>query len=151
MPENLNTIYTPAVDASTRETFAKVAAAARLTGRLAEEVAAFWDGIVANNSDDTKRTDLIDAALVATGQYREEPKWEGGKRTPYGNVVQAYGYHLDAARKRASAGDDTDDTDNKEEQPKNLLTRAGLAASLEDVIAAWKIANNEGEEGDEEL
>lgn len=35
--------------------------------------------------------------------------------------------------------------ESTQDAPKNLLTRAGLAASLEDVVAAWKAANEASE------
>jgi hypothetical protein len=56
-----------------------------------------------------------------------------GKRTKFGNAVQAAG----AGLRRALESDESDESDAK---PVNLLTRAGLAASLDDVVAAWTAA-----------
>jgi len=54
-----------------------------------------------------------------------------GKRTRFGNAVQAAGNGLRAALGKAESDGET---------VVNLLTRAGLKADLEDVILAWKVA-----------
>lgn len=61
----------------------------------------------------------------------------GAAHRDYWKAARAVRIGLVAAIKRA-AGDDGDD-DN--ETIVNLLTRAGLKAELEDVIAAWKAAH----------
>lgn len=75
------------------------------------------------------------AALAAFIFPNEEPvQKRDGKRTKYGNAVQKIATGL----RRALAGDDDVESEDK---PVNLLTRAGLAADLEDVIAAWRAAH----------
>ena len=59
-----------------------------------------------------------------------------GKRTRFGNAVQAAGWGL-----RKELTKDTDES----ETVVNLLTRAGLKADLEDVILAWKVAQENNE------
>lgn len=61
----------------------------------------------------------------------EQVQKRDGKRTRFGNAVQAAGNGLRAAL-------DKDESDG--EQVVNLLTRAGLKAELADVIAAWEAA-----------
>jgi len=79
------------------------------------------------------------AALAAFIFPNEEPvQKKDGKRTKYGNAVQKIATGL----RRALSSDDDAETEDK---PVNLLTRAGLAADLEAVIAAWKAAHEADE------
>lgn len=101
---------------------------------------AAWDKFV-REFGITKETVADAAKELATMAFpKEEPvQKRDGKRTTFGNAVQAAGYNLREALKRA-AGDDSDESDESEAVV-NLLTRAGLKAELGDVIAAWKAAH----------
>lgn len=72
-------------------------------------------------------------ALAVLAYPNDEPvQKKDGKRTRFGNAVQAAGNGLRAA---------LDKDENDDDEPVvNLLTRAGLKAELADVIAAWKAA-----------
>lgn len=103
-----------------------------------------WVTFVTENQ--ITKENLADAAkeLAALAFPKEEPvQKRDGARTVFGNAVQAAAYNLRTAL-ATLAGDDDDDeteeTEETEEKPVNLLTRAGLKAELEDVIAAWKAA-----------
>ena len=63
--------------------------------------------------------------------YKAEfPKDSGDRVKAYATKVRnGLRYHLT-----------TEDSDETEETPKNLLTAAGIAATLEEVTAAWKSA-----------
>lgn len=61
----------------------------------------------------------------------------GAAHRDYWKAARAVRIGLVAAIKRAAGDDGDDDT----ESVVNLLTRAGLKAELEDVIAAWKLAH----------
>lgn len=75
------------------------------------------------------------ALAVLAYPYDDLVQKRGGKRTRFGNTVQAAGNGLRAALN--STG--TDSTP----RPVNLLTRAGLAASLEEVTAVWAAAQGD--------
>ena len=73
-------------------------------------------------------------SLAVLAYPNDEPvQKKDGKRTRFGNAVQAAGNGL----RNALDKDETDD-----ETVVNLLTRAGLKAELDDVIAAWKAAQD---------
>ena len=87
------------------------------------------------------RDDVADASrtLASLAFPNEEPvQKRDGVRTVYGNAVQAAAYNIRTALATIEGDDDTDETEDK---PVNLLTRAGLKADLEDVIAAWRAAH----------
>jgi hypothetical protein len=72
------------------------------------------------------------AALAVLAYPNDKPVQKiDGKRTRFGNAVQAAGNGLRAALGKAESDGET---------IVNLLTRAGLKAELEDVILAWKVA-----------
>lgn len=82
----------------------------------------------------TRETVKDHALALATFAYpNEKPvQKKDGKRTKFGNAVQAAGNGLRAALSK--------DEESDGEQVVNLLTRAGLKAELADVIAAWEAA-----------
>lgn len=98
-----------------------------------------WVSFVKEN--DITKDNLADAAkaLAALAYPKEDTvQKKDGVRTTYGNAVQAAAYNLRTALATLHGDDEDDET---EDRPVNLLTRAGLAAGLEDVIAAWKAAH----------
>lgn len=73
-------------------------------------------------------------ALAVLAYPNDEPVQKSdGKRTRFGNAVQAAGLGL-----RTALGKE----ENDGETVVNLLTRAGLRAELADVIAAWEAAQD---------
>lgn len=76
------------------------------------------------------------ALAVLAFPTAEPVQKKDGARTVFGNAVQAAGQGL----RRALADLAGDDDESTEEKPVNLLTQAGLAASLEEVTAAWRAA-----------
>lgn len=90
-----------------------------------------WATYVTDNAVTRETVAAHADALARLAFPNEEPiQKKDGKRTKFGNAVQAAGNGM----RRALDKDETD-TDDK---PVNLLTRAGLKAELDDVIAAWK-------------
>jgi hypothetical protein len=81
----------------------------------------------------TRETVKDHAFALATLAYPKDEtvQKKDGKRTRFGNAVQAAGNGLRSAL-------DKDESDG--ETVVNLLTRAGLKAELADVIAAWEAA-----------
>lgn len=87
----------------------------------------------------TRETVKFHAAALAVLTYPNDKPVQkvDGQRTRFGNAVQAAGNGLRTALGKAEATDS--------EQVVNLLTRAGLKAELEDVILAWKVAQENNE------
>ena len=81
----------------------------------------------------TRETVASHAAALATAAYPNAKPIQkiDGKRTTYGNAVQAAGNGL-----RRALGKDESDGDTTTA----LLTRAGFAATLDEVVAAWESA-----------
>lgn len=101
---------------------ATIRAAVNGSGKYAAYVAEF---------EVTRETVKDHAVALATLAYPNEKPVQktDGKRTKFGNAVQAAGFGLRAALgKNESDGTST----------KNLLTREGKAATLEQVIAEWE-------------
>lgn len=74
------------------------------------------------------------AALAALAYPSDEPvQKKDGKRTRYGNAVQAAGNGLRAALVKEEG----------DENVVNLITKAGANAELEAVIAAWHAAQGD--------
>ena len=95
-----------------------------------------WSAYVADNGVTRENLAAHAKALAALAFPNDEPVQKtDGKRTRFGNAVQAAAFNL-----RGAIGTDEDQTD--EDKPVNLLTRAGLAATLEEVTAAWEAAQN---------
>lgn len=102
--------------------------------RYAVKARGTWATFVTENG--ITRDMIADTAreLAALAYPSDEPVQKtDGKRTRFGNAVQAAGNGMRSVLDKDSDGDDT-------EQTVNLLTRAGLKADLEDVILAWKTA-----------
>jgi hypothetical protein len=113
-----------------------------LTGeRRFARLAPFYDTLVADGfttSADHARQILTDTGVYESGIVNpDQPqKDKNGKNTDHRRAMMRVSQGIREAIKRAS-GDDSEESDDK---PVNLLTRAGLAASLEDVTAAWHAA-----------
>lgn len=119
------TVILTADDATANALVATIRAAVNGAGKYAAYVEAH--DVTRDNVKDHAR------ALASLAYPNDEPvQKKDGARTRYGNAVQAAGNGLRAAL----ASDDTADDD----RPVNLLTRAGLAATLEEVTAAWTAA-----------
>lgn len=102
--------------------------------RYAVKTRGAWATFVAENS--ITRDMIADTAreLAVLAFPSDEPVQKtDGKRTRFGNAVQAAGNGMRSVLDKDEAGSD-------EEQVVNLLTRAGLKAELADVIAAWETA-----------
>lgn len=93
-----------------------------------------WSKYVTDNAVTHETVKVHAAALAVLAYPNDKPVQRvDGTRTRFGNAVQAAGNGMRAALgKRETDGTPT---------VVNLLTRAGLSASLEDVMLAWKIAN----------
>lgn len=103
-----------------------------------------WDAFVVDNAITSDNVADAAKALAVLAYPKEDQKQTvNGKRTTFGNAVQAAGWNLREALKRQSpiVDDENDDDDDKAAPVVNLLTRAGLKADLETVIAAWNAAN----------
>ncbi len=99
-----------------------------------------WSRYVAAHGVTSETVKVHAAALAALVYPNAEPvQRKDGKRTAYGNAVQAAGNGMRYALKVA-AGDDTDDDDETTPAAKPLLTRAGEGATLEQITAAWHAA-----------
>jgi hypothetical protein len=87
-----------------------------------------------SDHDVTRETVKDHARALATLAYPSDKPVQASKgvRTRFGNAVQAAGNGLRAAL-------DSEDSETGETVV-NLLTRAGLKADLDDVIAAWEAA-----------
>lgn len=85
-------------------------------------------GVTAENVADHAR-----ALAVATYPNDEPVQKKDGKRTRFGNAVQKAG----AGLRRAITPEDSEDS---EPTVQALLTKAGFAATMEQVIEAWKSA-----------
>lgn len=101
--------------------------------RYAVRAQGSWATYVADNgvTRDTVKDHALALAMLAFPN--DEPVQKtNGSRTRFGNAVQAAAngmrYVLDK--------DETDETD----KPVNLLTRAGIKATRDEVIAAWEAA-----------
>ncbi len=102
-----------------------------------------WARYVAAHNITADDVKVHAAALAALVYPTHEPvQRKDGKRTAYGNAVQAAGNGMRYALK-AAAGTDTDDDDDDDTTPaaKPLLTRAGESATLDQIITAWHAAN----------
>jgi hypothetical protein len=124
-----NTITLTDTDKTAVALVATIRAAVNGNGKYAAYVAAH---------DVTRETVKDHALALATFAYPNETpvQKKDGKRTKFGNAVQAAGNGLRSAlEKEESDG----------ESVVNLLTRAGLKADLEDVILAWKTAQESNE------
>lgn len=96
-----------------------------------------WSQFVAENNITSENARETAVALAVLAFPNEDTQQRvNGKRTKFGKAVNAAAEGIKYALNENSA-DETDETD---EQPKNLLTRAGLAATLEEVTAAWTAA-----------
>lgn len=104
--------------------------------RYAVKARGSWQTFVTENSI-TRDMIAETARELATLAYpNDEPVQKtDGKRTRFGNAVQAAGNGMRSVLDKDENSDDT--------TTKNLLTREGKAASLESVIAEWKSANTE--------
>jgi hypothetical protein len=93
-----------------------------------------YDAYVGDHSV-TRETVKDHALALAVFAYPNEKPVQkvDGKRTKFGNAVQAAGNGLRAA---------LDKEENDGEPVVNLLTRAGLRAELQDVIDAWNAAQD---------
>lgn len=103
--------------------------------RYAVKARGYWAKFATENN--ITRDQIADTArdLAALAYPTDEPVQSvGGKRTRFGNAVQAAGKGL-----REALADDSDDSDDSEKVT-NLLTRAGVNATLAEVTAAWKAA-----------
>lgn len=124
-----NTAAAPAIVLSTDDKTAKaltatIKSAVRAVGLYAAYVAEH--NVTRDNVADHAR-----ALAVLTFPNDEPVQKKDGKRTRFGNAVQAAGKGL---RNALEPAEDTED------KPVNLLTRAGLASPLDEVIAAWHAA-----------
>lgn len=120
-----NTITLTADDATAAALVATIRAAVNGVGKYAAYVAEH--NVTRDNVKDHAR------ALAVLAYPSDEPvQKKDGKRTRFGNAVQAAGNGLRSALEKDESDDD--------ETVVNLLTRAGLKAELADVIAAWKAA-----------
>lgn len=80
---------------------------ARQEARLEGSTAAFWDQIVHTfgngaKGNDVTRADILEGVLTDIGEWSDGPQKKDGVRTPFGNVVQRFGYRFDSAVKRAT-------------------------------------------------
>lgn len=101
--------------------------------RYAVKARGYWSTFVAENQ--ITREMIADTAreLAALAYPSDEPvQKKDGKRTRFGNAVQAAGNGMRSVLDK----DETDET----ETVTNLLTRAGVNATLEEVTAAWTAA-----------
>lgn len=101
--------------------------------RYAVKARGAWQRFVTDN--DITRDQIADTAreLAALAYPNDEPVQKtDGKRTRFGNAVQAAGNGMRSVLDNESTKDD--------EKPVNLLTRAGLAATLAEVTTAWEAA-----------
>lgn len=92
-----------------------------------------WETFVTENN--ITRDKIAEAAreIAALAYPNDEPvQTVDGKRTRYGNAVQAAGYMM-----RAVLATDSEDSTTPDVA---LITRAGAKASKEDVIKAWEAA-----------
>ena len=102
--------------------------------RYAVRTGKTWATFVEENK--ITRDQIADTAreIAALAYPKDEPvQKKDGKRTRFGNAVQAAGFGM-----RYVLDKDTDETET--ERAVNLLTRAGVNATLEDVTAAWTAA-----------
>lgn len=101
--------------------------------RYAVKSRGYWRTFVEENG--ITRDQIADTAreLAALAYPNDEPvQKKDGQRTRFGNAVQAAGNGM----RSVLDADESDDT----ERAVNLLTRAGVNAPLDDVIAAWTAA-----------
>lgn len=116
-----------------------ITSAAVTAVRSAVRNAGTWSKYVAAHGVTSETVKVHAATLAALAFPNAEPvQRKDGKRTQYGNAVQAAGNGMRYALKVA-AGDDTDD--DTEAPVVNLLTVAGKAATLDQIITAWHAAN----------
>lgn len=104
-----------------------------LAVQYAEKTRKHWVTFVQENS--ITRDDIKDAAReIAALAYPNDEAVQtvDGKRTRYGNAVQAAGYMMRAVL----ATDEEDST----APTVALITRAGAKATREDIIKAWEAA-----------
>lgn len=102
--------------------------------RYAVKARGSWETFV--NENKITRDQIAETAreLAALAYPTDEPVQKiNGTRTRFGNAVQAAGNGMRSVLDKA-------ETDG-EDKALSLLTKAGYAASLEAVIAAWESAN----------
>lgn len=94
-----------------------------------------WEKFVAENNV-TRDTIADTAREIAALAYPTDKQVQSvdGKRTRYGNAVQAAGYMM-----RAVLASDSEDSTAP---TVNLITKAGAKATKEEVIAAWQAAQS---------
>jgi hypothetical protein len=121
------TITLDADNATVKSVVNQIKSDMRGTGKYAAYVAEF--GV---ERETVKEHALALARLVTPETAQTERNDDGNKtRTRFGNAVQAAGNGL-----RSALGKSDDDSDKVQA----LLTKAGFAATLEEVTAAWKSA-----------
>ncbi len=99
-----------------------------------------WSRYVAAHKITAEDVKVHAAAIAALVYPTHDPvQRKDGKRTAYGNAVQAAGNGMRYALK-ALAGDDETDDDEPAVKATPLLTRTGEGATLDAVIAAWHAA-----------
>lgn len=121
-----NTLVLSADDATANALVATIRAAVNGAGKYVAYVEAH--PVTRENVADHAR------ALAVLAYPNEKPVQKiDGSRTKFGNAVQAAGNGMRSVLDKA-------ETDG-EDKAQSLLTKAGYAASLEAVIAAWESAN----------
>lgn len=122
---------------------------AYITGeRRLVRLAPFYDALVVagySTSNDDARRVLADTGAYAAGisgvTEGAGTKNKDGSKNSHGLAMQRVSQGIRAAIKRAEGTENAEeDSDETTEAPKNLLTRAGLAATLAEVTAAWTAA-----------
>lgn len=105
-----------------------------------------WQSFVTDNGVTRDNVKDYASALAVLAFPKDAPVQKtDGKRTRFGNAVQAAGNGMRYVLTKNETDGDTDgdtdtDGDSDDSKPLNLLTRAGLSATLEEVTAAWTAA-----------
>lgn len=123
MTENTNTVTLDADNATVKAVVNQIKSDMRGRGKYSAYVAEF--GV-------TRETVKDHALALARLVTPETAQKTDGKRTRFGNAVQAAGNGLRSVLDK--------DEDNDGETLVNLLTRAGIKATLDEVTTAWHAA-----------
>ena len=101
--------------------------------RYAVKTRGYWETFVAENNitHETKIADVARALAVLAYPTDEPVQKIDGKRTRFGNAVQAAGNGIRSVLGKG---------ESEEEPTVALITRAGAKATREEVIAAWEAA-----------